>query len=64
MKVVEFYQKEVYGNTMLYIADPDIRRTLTRLTGKKTIDTGDIENLQTLGLRFKQVMPPLEGIDE
>lgn len=53
---IEFYTKQVYGATKLYIADEDQAQIIKQLTGRITITTEDIEALQKLGVRFKQVM--------
>ena len=42
--------KTAFGKTLHYVVDPKYAQALTRLTGKKTINETDIENLKTLGV--------------
>ena len=42
--------KTAFGKTLHYVTDPVYAQALTRLTGKKTINETDIENLKTLGV--------------
>jgi len=42
--------KTAFGKTLHYVVDPTYAQALTRLTGKKTINETDIENLKTLGV--------------
>ena len=42
--------KTAFGKTLHYVVDPTQAAALTRLTGKKTINETDIENLKTLGV--------------
>ena len=43
--------RNVYGNEMFYCSDTDAAAALSRLTGKKTLDEGDIDALRVLGHR-------------
>jgi hypothetical protein len=54
---IEVTQKEVYGNTLTYVADESIRNSIKKLTGRKTLTDYDIEALKELGfvLVLKQV---------
>ena len=42
--------KTAFGKTLHYVVDPTQAAALTSLTGKKTINEKDIENLKTLGV--------------
>lgn len=56
---INYYEKNVYGNPTLYIADPDIAAKVVRLTGRRTITQGDIDTMTDLfGVTFTQVLPP------
>ena len=52
---IEYRTKNVYGNDNRYIVNPDIAQAVRTLTGKKTINTGDIFALSTLGHTFEEV---------
>ena len=42
--------KTAFGKTLHYVVDPTQAASLTRLTGKKTINETDIAALETLGV--------------
>ena len=42
--------KTAFGKTLHYVTDPVLAAALSSLTGKKTINEKDIENLKTLGV--------------
>ncbi len=46
---IEVTRKEVYGNTLTYVADESIRNSIKKLTGRKTLTDYDIEALKELG---------------
>ena len=46
---IEVTQKEVYGNTLTYVAYESIRNSIKKLTGRKTLTDYDIEALKELG---------------
>ena len=54
---IEVTQKEVYGNTLTYVADESVRNSIKKLTGRKTLTDYDIEALNELGfvLVLKQI---------
>ena len=54
---IEVTQKEVYGNTLTYVADESERNSIKKLTGRKTLADYDIEALKELGfvLVLKQI---------
>ena len=51
--ILETFTKCVYGTDLIYIKDETLRKAITGLTGKKTIDSYDIENLKALGLEVQ-----------
>ncbi len=57
-KIIEYYNKEVYGLTKSYVLDAELARTIQKLTGRKTLQQGDIEALSELGFTFKLVLKP------
>jgi hypothetical protein len=59
MKIIEFYKKDVYGNTLEYVKDETDAMLIRRLIGKKTIDSTIRELIYDLTagrVAFKQVM--------
>ena len=46
---IEVTRKEVYGNTLTYVADESIRNSIKKLTGRKTLTDYDVEALKELG---------------
>jgi hypothetical protein len=60
-KTIEFFQKEVYGNSLEYIADKSDAKIISQLTGKKTITSVERELIRDLSgglIHFKQILPP------
>jgi hypothetical protein len=53
---IEYYKREVYGNTMYYVKDSKLAIIVQSLTGKKTIDKLDIDGFSQLGLTFVEVL--------
>jgi hypothetical protein len=43
--------KNVYGNDLFYVKDPEAASYLRRLTGRKTLTRYDIDLLSSLGLK-------------
>lgn len=53
---IKFYSKEVYGQTLFYLAGEDDRRMWHNISGKKTISKFDMASLTTLtGRQFERV---------
>jgi hypothetical protein len=48
MKELKFYEKNVYGKTLIY-PDTDIQDALERLTNRKTFTMYQLEALKLLG---------------
>ncbi len=58
---IQYYSKEVYGNTLYYLADKDQAIQLRGLTGKKTISSIDMTLLTKLtGVTFERVFGPVK----
>ena len=46
---IEVKRKEVYGNTLTYVRKESVRKSIQKLTGRKTLTYYDIEALKELG---------------
>lgn len=46
---IEVERKEVYGNTLTYVANESVRNSIKKLTGRKTLTDYDVEALKELG---------------
>lgn len=60
-KVIEYYSKEVYGNSLEYVVNKDDAHIIRQLTGKKTISGIERELIRDLTgsfIEFKEVLPP------
>lgn len=56
---IEVTQKEVYGNTLTYVADAAVRRSIQTLTGRKSLTDRDIQALKELGFTFRLKQPTI-----
>lgn len=54
----EYYTKNVYGVEKYYIVEDGFSKIHYALTGCKTLRETDFQLYQSLGLNFKQVLPP------
>lgn len=50
---IEVTQKDVYGNTLTYVADAAVQRSIQKLTGRKSLTDSDIQALKKLGFTFR-----------
>lgn len=50
---IEVTQKNVYGNTLTYVADAAVQRSIQKLTGRKSLTDSDIQALKELGFTFR-----------
>ena len=60
-KVIEYYSKEVYGNSLEYVVNKDDDYIIQQLTGKKTISGTERELIRDLTgsfIQFKEVLAP------
>ena len=54
---IQYFKRSVYGKTLFYLAPNQILETaIFGLTGKKTLDLSDLENLKKLGLILEEVI--------
>ena len=51
--IIEVTQKDVYGNTLTYVADAAVQRSIQKLTGRKSLTDSDIQALKELGFTFQ-----------
>jgi hypothetical protein len=61
-KVLRFYEKNVYGNVLIYCYDQDVSEILRQLTNKKTLDQYDLEALRKLGIEVHLDKLPKMGV--
>lgn len=52
---MNYHKKSVYGVEKLYITDVKQAQAVSALTGRKTIETRDIEALRVLGIELVHV---------
>lgn len=56
---IEYYTKQVYGNTLRYLVDSNTAIQWYHISGRKTIDEGDMKSLSDMtGVQFKRVFEP------
>lgn len=56
---ITYYTKDVYGKTLMYLANPIQAQQFTWLTGRKTISEADMVQLGNLtGAEFVRVFEP------
>lgn len=51
--------KNVYGNELIYVIEPDCARTIQKLTGRKTLTRSDIQAFKDLGFTFSVYTPEI-----
>ncbi len=54
--IIEYYKKNVYGNSLYYVKNIEIRKAVSRITGKATIDRYNIDDFKYLGIEFVEVI--------
>ena len=60
-KVIQYYRKDVFGNTLEYVVDKGDAQIIQRLTGQKTINGVIRELIRDLTgsrVEFKEVIAP------
>ncbi len=57
-KVIEIYRKNVWGNILTYVKDPEQANAISLLTNSKTLSGNHIGGLEMLGFKFKEVLAP------
>jgi hypothetical protein len=55
---ITFYRKDVYGNTLYYIASAEHATAFHKLTGKKTLTSRDMNAFGAFGITFTEVINP------
>lgn len=59
MKTVNYYRKDVYGKTLMYLSDPADVKAFAKLTGKRTITSNDMDALASwFGATFVETLAP------
>lgn len=57
--IIQFYKKDVYGRSLIYIADKDQAEYIQVLTGTKTVTDDQLSALGKLtGCAFVEVFAP------
>jgi hypothetical protein len=51
--------KNVYGNELIYVIEPDCAKTIKKLTGRKTLTRNDIQAFKDLGFTFSVYTPKI-----
>ncbi|MDB4352774.1 hypothetical protein OAA60_05045 [Porticoccaceae bacterium] len=46
---IQVEKKEVYGHTLTYVKKESVRKSINKLTGRKTLTDYDVEALKELG---------------
>jgi len=57
---VQFYTKNIYGNTLIYLVDSESSRSMLELIGQKTISKSQMAEFEKIGVTFDQVINPSE----
>jgi hypothetical protein len=60
-KVIEFYSKTIYGNSLEYVVNKGDAEIISKLTGKRTISSVERELIRDLTgslVEFKEVLAP------
>jgi hypothetical protein len=62
---IQYYNRQVYGGTNTYITPPSLASKVRLLTGKKTVDSVDLDALGAVlkeitgkQVKFEQVLDP------
>ena len=63
--VIQYYNRQVFGNTNTYITPPYLASKVRLLTGKKTVDAVDLDAIAAVlkeitgkQVKFEQVLDP------
>lgn len=59
---VQFYTKNVYGNTLIYLVESEAAENILCLIAQKTISKFQMKRFADLGIVFEQVINPEEKI--
>jgi hypothetical protein len=50
---IKLYERNVYGNVRIYFRDPEQEKTVSFLTGQKTISETQMMSLEALGCEIE-----------
>jgi len=53
---INFYRKNVYGNDLIYVADEKQAKSISKITGSKTLKPIHIQGFNELGFEFNEVI--------
>jgi hypothetical protein len=56
---IEIEIKNIYGNELKYVVNSEQARSLSKLTGRKTLTDLDIRALKELGFTFSVYIPQI-----
>ena len=56
---IEVQIKNVYGNELKYVTDPEQAKLISQLTGRTTVTDSDISALKGLGFTFSVSTPSI-----
>ncbi len=59
--VINYYVKNVYGKSLIYIADKETARIFKVLTGQETLSLRHWHAFEQLGFSFNEVLAPREN---
>ena len=59
MNNIQIEIKNIYGNELKYVVDGEQARSLSKLTGRKTLTDLDIRALKELGFTFSVLTPAI-----
>lgn len=54
--LIQYYEKNVYGNICRYITEGKTAQAVYMLTGRKTLSETDMQALELLGYTFEKVI--------
>lgn len=46
---IQIKHRNVYGNDLMYVCDPDTARMISQLTGCRTVSVNDVHALKDMG---------------
>lgn len=61
-KKVQFYTKNVFGNTLIYLVDSNEAQNILNLIGQKIINKFQMRRFSELGIVFEQIINPEEKL--
>ena len=56
---VQYYTKQVYGNTLNYLIASEASEAIYNLIAQKTISEAQMEACEKLGIEFERVFEPV-----